>query len=221
MKLQKLHVGAIVLAFSGCISCCPQGESLFGENLERADYDPNIWYIDADGSLTAKSDSAIWTKTGDWEDFELELEYNLDPAANSGIVVCCSDTKNWIPNSVEIQLLDDASEKWANSPANWKTGSLFGHLPPIATAQKPAGQWNHARLTVEGCLVTFAINGVIVQDKADLSKMTDAKRNQDGSEIPAWLNRPWSDLPTKGFIGLQGKHAGATVRFRNIKIRKF
>ena len=50
--------------------------------------------------------------------------------------------------------------------------------------------------------------------------MTDAKKNPDGSKIPPWLSRPWADLPTKGFIGLQGKHAGATVRFRNIRVRK-
>jgi hypothetical protein len=27
-------------------------------------------------------------------------------------------------------------------------------------------------------------------------------------------------LPTRGFIGLQGKHAGAPIYFRNIKIKE-
>ena len=75
-------------------------------------------------------------------------------------------------------------------------------------------------LTAQGSLLTLAINGVVVQDKVDLSKMTDAKKNPDGTAIPPWLSRPWADLPTKGYIGLQGKHADATVRFRNIKVRK-
>ena len=212
---------AAMFVLTGCTCCCPQADSLFGENLEKADYDPAVWYFDAEGNLTARADSAIWTKLGDWENFVLEFDYNLDLAANSGIVVYCSDKKKWIPNSVEVQLLDDDAAKWAGVPANWKTGSLFGHLPPIATAaQKPAGRWNHAVLTVSGSLISLEINGVMVQDNADLSKMTDAKRNPDGTEIPSWLNRPWADLPTRGYIGLQGKHADATVRFRNVNVRK-
>ena len=211
---------AAMAVFAGCTCCGPKEELLFGERLEKADYDPAVWYFDTEGNLTAKSDQAIWTKCGDWENFELDLEYNLDPAANSGILVYCTDRKDWIPNAVEVQLMDDYAEKWAKDPAYLKTGSLYGHLAPIATSQKPTGEWNRAVLTARGSLLTLVINGVVVQDNADLSKMTDAKKNPDGSTIPPWLSRPWADLPTKGFIGLQGKHAGATVRFRNIRVRK-
>ena len=220
MNASKVSVVAAVAALAGCTCCGPKGESLLGERLEKADYDPKVWYFDDEGNLTANADQAIWTKCGDWENFELDLEYNLDPAANSGILIYCLDKKNWIPNAVEVQLVDDAADKWAKDPAYMKTGSLYGHLAPLATPQKPAGQWNRAVLTAKGNLLTLVINGVVVQDKADLSKMTDAKKNPDGTAIPPWLSRPWADLPTKGFIGLQGKHADATVRFRNIKVRK-
>ena len=220
MNASKLAVVAAVAALAGCTCCGPKGESLLGERLEKADYDPKVWYFDGEGNLTANADQAIWTKCGDWENFELDLEYNLDPAANSGILIYCLDKKNWIPNAVEVQLVDDAADKWAKDPAYMKTGSLYGHLAPLATPQKPAGQWNRAVLTAMGNLLTLSINGVVVQDKADLSKMTDAKKNPDGTAIPPWLSRPWADLPTKGFIGLQGKHADATVRFRNVKVRK-
>jgi hypothetical protein len=54
----------------------------------------------------------------------------------------------------------------------------------------------------------------------DMSLWTSAKTNPDGSEIPSWLNKPLSKHPTKGRIGLQGKHAGAPIWFRNIKIRE-
>jgi hypothetical protein len=33
------------------------------------------------------------------------------------------------------------------------------------------------------------------------------------------LNKPLSSHPTKGAIGLQGKHGGAPIWFRNIKIK--
>jgi hypothetical protein len=52
----------------------------------------------------------------------------------------------------------------------------------------------------------------------DMSQWTSAKNNPDGSEIPSWLSTPFSELPTKGLVGLQGKHAGAKVYFRNMKI---
>jgi hypothetical protein len=37
--------------------------------------------------------------------------------------------------------------------------------------------------------------------------------------MPPWLNKPLSSHPTKGAIGLQGKHGGAPIWFRNIKIK--
>jgi len=54
----------------------------------------------------------------------------------------------------------------------------------------------------------------------DMSKWTSAKKNPDGSDIPGWLSKPKAELPTKGKIGLQGKHAGAPIWFRNIKIKE-
>jgi hypothetical protein len=54
----------------------------------------------------------------------------------------------------------------------------------------------------------------------DMSNWTSAKKNPDGSDIPSWLNRPLADLQTKGYIGFQGKHAGAPIWFRNIKIKE-
>jgi len=54
----------------------------------------------------------------------------------------------------------------------------------------------------------------------DMGQWTSAKTNPDGSEIPAWLSRPFAELATKGRIGFQGKHAGASIFFRNIKIQE-
>jgi hypothetical protein len=49
---------------------------------------------------------------------------------------------------------------------------------------------------------------------------TSATKNPDGSEIPSWLSTPFNQLKTKGYIGLQGKHAGAPIYFRNVKIKE-
>ena len=66
--------------------------------------------------------------------------------------------------------------------------------------------------------IFVVLNGELV-NAIDLGKWTSAKKNPDGSEIPSWLSRPKAELETKGRIGLQGKHAGAPIWFRNVAIR--
>ena len=49
--------------------------------------------------------------------------------------------------------------------------------------------------------------------------MYHVTENPDGSKIPSWLSRPLAEMATKGHVGLQGKHAGAPIYFRNVKIK--
>jgi hypothetical protein len=88
---------------------------LFAADLSNAQAPAGVWSW-KDGELTPKDkDEVIWSKK-EYENFILDLEFNLEPAANSGVLVYCSDLQNWIPNTIEIQLLDDAAPKWANIP---------------------------------------------------------------------------------------------------------
>jgi hypothetical protein len=191
-------------------------ENLFAPDLSNATFPKGIWFIE-DGLLTASEDQCIWT-TKEYENFTLDLEFKMGDAANSGVIVYCSDLKNWIPNSVEIQILDDNSPKWAKAAANWKCGGLFGHSVPMKQAVKKAGEWNRMTVTGKGQQIRVLLNGELVTD-ANLKDWTSAKKNPDGSEIPPWLSRPFAELATKGHIGLQGKHGGAPIYFRNIKIK--
>jgi len=175
-----------------------------------------VWSIQR-GALTASEDKMIWTQE-DYEKFTLDLEFKTDPGANSGVVVYCTDMKDWIPHSIEIQILDDASPKWAKAPANWRCASIFGHLAPKKSTVKKSGEWNRMTVVCNGQKITVALNGELVTE-LDMAEYTSAKKNPDGSEIPAWLKIPLSELPTKGRVGLQGKHAGASIYFRNVKIK--
>ena len=193
--------------------------STWGKKLDTiADFEPGVWHtIEWGGAiLTAEKDSALWLK-GEDENFVLDFEYKLDPAANSGVVIYCSDVKNWIPNSVEIQLLDDHADKWKNDPPRLKNGALYGHCGPAESNVKPAGQWNRMTVYAQGKRVKVVVNGRTTVD-ADLSQYTSAKTNPDGTPIQPWLSRPMADLPTKGRVGFQGKHGGARPYFRNVRI---
>jgi hypothetical protein len=191
-------------------------QSLLGENLENAVYD-TCWKME-DGVLSASEDKMIWAK-GTYENFELDLEFKNDPGTNSGVVVYCTDTANWIPNSVEIQIADDHSDKWGNSRLDYQCGAIFGHLP--ANQQKvvnPPGEWNRFQVTCQGQNITVVLNGQKVTEM-DMSQWTSGTKNPDGSEIPSWLPTPFAELPTKGAIGFQGKHGDAKIYFRHVKIR--
>ena len=192
-------------------------ENLFAADLSNAIFTEGIWAVE-DGVLTASKDQAIWTKR-DYDNFVLDLEFKTASGTNSGVVVYCSDMKNWIPNSVEIQIADDFAEKWAKSPATWHCGAIFGHLAPSKSMVKKPGQWNRFTVTCVDQQIDVALNGERITSM-DMSLWTSAKTNPDGSEIPPWLNKPLSKHLSKGRIGLQGKHAGAPIWFRNIKIRE-
>ena len=68
-------------------------------------------------------------------------------------------------------------------------------------------------------MIDVLLNGEAVTSM-DMTKWTEAKKNPDGSDIPSWLSKPAATLDPKGYIGLQGKHAGAPIFFRNLKIKK-
>ena len=192
-------------------------QDLFEADLSNAIYPEGIWTLE-DGILTASEDQAIWSQKS-YDNFILDLEFKTASGTNSGVIVYTSDMENWIPNSVEIQIADDYHEKWANQPRTWHCGAAFGHLAPTKSLVKKPGEWNRYTITCIDKKIYVMLNGEQVTE-LDMSLWTSAKTNPDGSEIPSWLSKPLAELPTQGHIGFQGKHAGAPIYFRNIKIQE-
>jgi hypothetical protein len=189
---------------------------LFDDGLTNAERPGDVWTVE-DGVLTASEDRCIWT-TETYDDFVLDLEFKNMPGTNSGVIVYCSDTKNWIPNAVEVQIADDHAEKWANSPETWQCAAIFGHVPPTSHPVKQPGEWNRMTIYCQGPEINVVLNGEHVT-YMDMTQFTSAKTNPDGSEIPRWLSKPKAKLATKGKVGFQGKHGDATIFFRNIQIK--
>lgn len=192
-------------------------ENLFAPDLSNANYPEGVWSVE-DGVLTASEDQAIWSDK-EYDNFMLDLEFKTAEGTNSGVIVHTTDLDNWIPHSVEIQIADDYSEEWSKAPATWQCAAIFGHLPASKSNVKKPGKWNHYTITCQDQMIWVMLNGETVTEM-DMSKWTSAKTNPDGSEIPSWLSTPFAELPTHGYIGLQGKHAGAPIWFRNVKIKE-
>ena len=68
-------------------------------------------------------------------------------------------------------------------------------------------------------MIFVILNGELIAEM-NMDLWTRADKNPDGTDIPSWLSTPFSELPTNGYIGFQGKHAGAKIFFRNMKIKE-
>ena len=148
--------------------------------------------------------------------FELELDYNITTAGNSGILYHVTDdgAHTW-STGPEFQLLDN--EKAADPQ---HCGWLYGlYQPPVdpATgkpldATKPVGQWNHVRLLVSPAKCEHDVNGKEYLDYVLGSDDFKARvaRSKFG-KMPGFAASP------TGWICLQGDHG--SISFRNVKIR--
>ncbi|MEP7231558.1 MAG: DUF1080 domain-containing protein [Ginsengibacter sp.] len=190
---------------------------LFKSDLSNSIAEPGVWTVE-DGVITASKDESLWSdKT--YNDFSLDLEFKNADSTNSGVIVHASDIKDWIPNSVEIQIADDYSTKWSGVDPTWQCAAVFGHQAATKRTVKKAGEWNHYTITCKEKMIWIVLNGELV-NTFDMSRYTSATKNPDGSDVPSWLSNPLATLPLKGYIGFQGKHAGAPIYFRNIMIKK-
>jgi hypothetical protein len=194
-----------------------QWPHLFNKDLSDAIFPEGVWTVQ-DGVLTASEDQCIWSEKA-YDNFIIDLEFKTEQGTNSGVIVYCSDMDNWIPNSVEIQIADDFADQWANSDKTWQCGAFFGHLGADTSLVKVPGEWNRFTITCIDHMIYVVLNGQKVNE-INLKKWTSGTHNPDGSEIPSWLNKPWAELATKGHIGFQGKHAGANIFFRNLRIKE-
>ena len=216
MKLRNIVLLVLFIAATFTGAAQTGYSPLFEKDLSNAIYPEGVWTYDS--VLTASEDKCIWTKK-EYDNFILDLEFKTAEGTNSGVIVHCNNIKNWIPNSVEIQIADDHSEKWGNADKKWQCGAIFGRLEPRESRVKKPGEWNSMRVACKDNMIHVVLNGSLVAEM-DMQLWKSAKWNPDGSEIPAWLSTPVADLRTSGYIGFQGKHAGAPIWFRNIRIKE-
>jgi hypothetical protein len=190
---------------------------LFAADLSNAHFPKGVWTF-RDGVLTASEDQCIWTQEK-YGNYVLDLEFKTADGTNSGVIVHCSNRRKWIPNSVEIQIADDFSEQWSQAKKTWQCAAIFGRLAPSKSMVKKPGEWNRMTITCRDKIISVMLNGETVTTM-DMTRWTSGSTNPDGSEIPRWLNKPVAKMEPNGYIGLQGKHAGAPVYFRNLRIRE-
>lgn len=205
------------------------GKTTGGWRGVKSDKFPAQYWEIADGVFTVhKTDGFRAVGGGNiitqerFASFELVADFKLTPGANSGIkyfVQSNLDPENRTgagPSvGCEFQLLDDVLHPDAKlgRDGDRSLGSLYDVIPAATTKRaNPIGEWNTARIVVQGSHVEHWLNGqrILTYERGSAefrARVAQSKFNN----IPNFGEWP------EGHILLQ-EH-GDKVHFRNIKIR--
>ena len=175
-------------------------------DLSEAIAPQGVWSI-TDGVLTASEDQNIWTKK-QYENFVLDLEFKTAPGTNSGVVIYATEIEELDP---QLDRDPDCRRLFGAVGQEPQDVAVRRDLRPAGGQQAEGGQ-KAGRVEPDDDHVQRAadlvmLNGELVTEM-DMSKWTSATKNPDGSDQPEWLaKKALATAPTKGHIGLQGKHA--------------
>ncbi len=145
-------------------------------------------------------------------DFELELEWKIQPRGNSGIFFRANETTDRIyENAPEFQVIDNIGHP-DNATELTVSGSNYALHPAPRDAVRPVGEWNSVRLVVRGSHVEHWLNGKQVVSYELWSPDWEARVKE--SKFGQW---PSYGRAMRGFIGLQDH--GDWVAYRRIRVR--
>ena len=163
----------------------------------------NAKYLVEDGVLICKGGNLVTEKQ--YTNYVFEMDFLLPSGGNNGLGIHYPGTGGPSSSGMELQILDNKHPKYAKLVDSQYHGSLYklkaakrGHL-------KPAGEWNHQKVTIDGPSVIVKLNGVVILD-ANLDEINKLKPKHKGAKRRS------------GHICFCGH--GAPVKFKNITIKE-
>jgi hypothetical protein len=146
--------------------------------------------------------------------FELEFEWKIGKAGNSGVFYRATRAYNHIYwSGPEYQLLDDVNADDGRSRLTAAGAAYAIYAAPAGVVQS-FDHWNSTRIVINGPHVEHWLNGQKLLEYELWS--LDWKAKVSAGKFAAY---PDYGLATKGYIGIQGDHPG-TLALRNIRIRE-
>ena len=188
------------------------GRSLDGWRGYNMEGMPGGWAVE-DGMLTRVGPGGDIITEAQFADFELAIEWRVEPGGNSGVFYRAAEGEERIYHSApEMQVVDDANHRDGQSPLT-SAGANYGlHAAPRGVV-RPAGEWNDSRIVVRGSRVEHWLNGTKVVEY-ELGSVEWAALVGD-SKFVEW---PAYGQAARGHIGLQDH--GDRVWYRDIKVRE-
>ncbi|HEV3137518.1 MAG TPA: DUF1080 domain-containing protein [Pirellulales bacterium] len=212
MRRQISFIGVILICGASVAHAEPAGDGavesgfrpLFnGHNLqgwEGVTSDAAVSWKVVDGTIECTGQRGTWLRSKEQvDDFNLRLEYKLRPGGNSGVYVRVpADGNHREGGGTEIQILDDAAERYKNIEPGQFCGSVYKIAPALEHVSRQAGEWNTLEINCQGTAYRVVHNGMAIVDATE-------------DQYPELKQRL-----TKGYLGLQN-HDEA-VWFRNLRI---
>jgi len=166
---------------------------------------PGTWGVE-DGILYTDGDGSGWLSTENrYDNFVIELEYRVPEGGNSGLFLRTPREGNPAYEGLEIQILDDYADQYADLKPWQFTGSIYFEEAASKRVTKPAGEWQSLKVRADGPEIQVTLNGELIVNTTLINFMNNVPNH------PGLLKR-------SGFIGLQNH--GDRVDFRNIKINE-
>lgn len=187
----------------------------------QASFPENGWGV-ADGNLIVMEPDEAGGSGGDivteaeFSNFELRFEFLLSPEGNSGVFYRVAERPEeglW-QVAPEFQVLDDTAyiEMGTMDMHTHLTGDNYDLHAAATRASKPIGEWNQARIVVDGTHVEHWLNGQLTVEYELFSPEWEALVAESKfAPYPAYARA------MTGRIGIQDH--GHEIRYRNIKIR--
>jgi hypothetical protein len=170
------------------------------------------WKV-TDGAISLAGKAGDLVTREAFGDFELEIEWKVSPAANSGIIyrVGLGEAQTFLTGP-EYQVLDNAKAE-DNKQPNHLAASLYDLAAPSSDRTRSVGEWNRTKIVVRGWRIEHWLNGekVLAVDLASPAGKALIAR----SKFADW---PKFASLRQGHIALQDH--GHPVSFRSIKIRE-
>lgn len=178
---------------------------------------PERWRIE-DGvlALGTEGEQGDLVTAEEFADFELELEWKIFEAGNSGIMYFVqerADAPQTYSTGPEMQVLDDERHPDGKLLSH-RAGALYELVPASEPAARPVGEWNKVRIVARGGRIEHWLNG----------RRIVATRHGDATWDRMVAGSKFKDMPNfarvpRGRIALQDH--GDRVWYRNIRIRTF
>jgi hypothetical protein len=180
---------------------------------------PEIWqsaidgYPVRNGVIVCGKGGNLFTKK-EYKDFVFRFEFKLSPGGNNGVGIRAeSPHKNAAYVGMEIQILDNSSDRYKTIEPYQFHGSIYGVVPAKRNAEKndylnPVGEWNAEEITAIGSKIKVVLNGETIVD-ADIAEFKNR-------QTPDHQNHPGLHRES-GFVGFLGHNE--PVEFRNLRIK--
>jgi hypothetical protein len=198
------------------------GKDLVGWHSYQEKVAGKAWQVQDGAIVLNKNNKSVYNDYADlvtdeeFENFDLKVEWKMEPCANSGVMFYVNESpqfKNTYESGPEMQIADLACNDDGRI-LKCRAGDLYDLISADTEWVNKGGRWNNYEIISKNGYLTFFMNG---HKTIETNMWDDHWRDMiNNSKFVEWKG---FGTFKKGHISFQGTENGK-LWYRNIKIRK-